>query len=98
MPLNIIMDHWVNEAGYPVVHVTRNGSKIALKQERFFLVKPLQLLTTQWYIPIDYLTEDMKEYSKIEWLQPDDTKTLAEVEENKWILINKDQAGIHIAC
>jgi len=98
LPLNEIMDHWVNKAGYPVVTATNNGSNIVLKQERFFLVKPLQQDNTRWYIPIDYIKQSQANYSKIEWLKPEeDTKILTTVEEDKWILINKNQAGRHIA-
>jgi len=99
MPLNEIMNHWVNEAGYPVVTARRNNSNsnIVLEQKRFFLVTPLQQNNIRWYIPIDYIKQNQANYSKIEWLKPEeDTKVLTTVEEDKWILINKNQAGIHI--
>jgi len=97
MSLNEIMNHWVNEAGYPVVTVRRNNSNIVLEQKRFFLVKPLQQNNIRWYIPIDYIKQSQTNYSKIEWLKPEeDTKVLTTVEEDKWILINKNQTGIHI--
>ncbi|RLU27241.1 hypothetical protein DMN91_001042 [Ooceraea biroi] len=99
LSVNKIMDNWVNKAGYPVITATKNNkSEIELKQERFFLTKPLKQDNTQWYIPIDYLKQDSEQFSKIEWMEPEQPKTLTKMdakENNKWILINKDQAGYY---
>ena len=32
-----VMDTWTLQMGYPVVNVTREGSKLKLEQERFLL-------------------------------------------------------------
>lgn len=37
MPVSDIMSVWIKKKGYPVVHVSRDGQEIVLKQEQFLL-------------------------------------------------------------
>jgi aminopeptidase N len=47
-----IMNTWISQPGYPVVHVTRDDAKVTLRQEQFF-VGPHQSSTKLWPIPLN---------------------------------------------
>lgn len=58
------MDTWTRQAGFPVVSVTRNGTKLTLSQKRF-LADPNAKYSLdsspykfKWEIPITYTTSD----------------------------------------
>lgn len=95
------MDNWLNKAGYPVVTVERpeNSTRIVhLKQQRFYLVKPEKQDTTQWYIPITYVTEEAPENTRLLLMKPEsapDHNNTVPVNDTQWILFNKDQTGTH---
>ncbi|XP_029666932.1 aminopeptidase N-like [Formica exsecta] len=96
-----VMDNWLNKAGYPVVTVERpeNSTRIVyLKQQRFYLVKPAKQDTTQWYIPITYVTEEAPENTKSLLMKPEsapDHNNTVPVNDTQWILFNKDQTGYY---
>ncbi|XP_070160927.1 aminopeptidase N [Polyergus mexicanus] len=96
-----VMDNWLNKAGYPVVTVERpeNSTTIVnLKQQRFYLVKPAKQDTTQWYIPITYVTEEAPKDTKSLWMKPESASVhnnTVWVNNTQWILFNKDQTGYY---
>lgn len=97
--LKDVMNNWINEPGYPVITVTWNETLpgiVNIMQERFFLVKPVKEDKTEWYIPINYVTEDSPTDKKSLWMIPG-TRTLLNIKMNntKWILFNKDQTGMY---
>lgn len=47
-----IMNTWLSQTGYPIVQVSRSGSVLKLRQERFFRTKPDTLDSTLWVIPV----------------------------------------------
>lgn len=97
-PLKKIMENWVKEPGYPVVSVTRlDKSNFNLKQNRFYLVQPINPDTTEWYIPIDYVTQNAINDKRKEWLIPENQLNITNAtdSENSWILLNKDQTGAY---
>jgi len=108
LPKNVtlaqVMDNWVNKPGYPVITVTWNKKlrgTVDIKQERFFWVKPVKEDKTQWYIPINYVTEDSPEKvmptdKKSRWLIPGTNASLDKLNDTKWILFNKNQTGMYI--
>lgn len=96
------MKNWVNEPGYPVITVKWiDANTVNITQERFFLTKPLKEDQTQWYIPINYVTEDkpkvvMPTDKKSSWLIPKSHKVFNKLDSTKWILFNKEQTGMYI--
>lgn len=70
------MDTWTCQAGFPVVTLTRNGSKLTLKQQRF-LADPNAKYSPEsspynykWEIPITYITSNNKTVNKL-WFPKD---------------------------
>lgn len=98
------MDNWVNKPGYPVITVTwdkKLSGTVNITQERFFLVKPAEEDKTQWYVPINYVTEKSPEKvmptdKKSRWLIPGTNASFDKLDNTKWILFNKDQTGMYI--
>jgi len=101
--LNEVMDNWVNKPGYPVITVTWSKTQpdsVNITQERFFLVKPMKEDNTQWYVPINYVTEESPEKvmptdKKSYWMIPGTYTVLNNLNNTKWILFNKDQTGTY---
>ncbi|XP_025986513.2 aminopeptidase N [Solenopsis invicta] len=96
-----VMKTWINKPGYPVVIVKRDkDGVINVNQERFFLIKPAKRDDTQWYIPLNYVTQDdpqvvMPKIKRFRWMPPRTTMILRNVNNTKWILFNKDQTGYY---
>ncbi|XP_011050630.1 PREDICTED: aminopeptidase N-like [Acromyrmex echinatior] len=101
--LTQVMDNWVNKPGYPVITVTWNKKlpgTVNITQERFFSVKPVKEDKTQWYIPINYVTEESPEKvmptdKKSRWLIPGTNASIDKLNDTKWILFNKNQTGFY---
>jgi len=102
--LKKVMQNWVNEPGYPVITVTWSETQpdsVNITQERFFLVKPMKKDNTQWYVPINYVTEESPEEvmpmnKTSRWIIPKTHTVLDGLNNTKWILFNKDQTGTYI--
>ncbi|XP_034112270.1 aminopeptidase N isoform X1 [Drosophila albomicans] len=54
-----IMDSWITQPGYPVVHVERSGSDLVLRQERYLLPSRNPLDKSRWFIPITFETDEL---------------------------------------
>lgn len=90
------MDNWLNKPGYPVVTVTKTANNtFNLTQERFFLLKPVKQDTTQWYIPITYVTEKAPNDIQSFWMEPEKSIDIS-INASDWILFNKDQTGTRV--
>lgn len=59
MNVKQIMDSWITQPGYPVVHVERNGADLVLRQERYLLPARNPLDHSRWFIPITYETDEL---------------------------------------
>ncbi|XP_024878007.1 aminopeptidase N-like [Temnothorax curvispinosus] len=99
--LKEVMDNWVNKPGYPVVTVTWNATseQFDVTQERFFLLKSPKEDETQWYVPINFVTEEDPEEvlpadRKSRWLT-EKVMSIENLNKTKWILFNKDQTGYY---
>lgn len=101
--LKDVMNNWIYEPGYPVVTVAWDEKKtdsINIKQKRFFSMKPSKVNEIEWYIPINYVTEEspntiMPEDKKSRWLIPGKSKSFEKMNNKQWILFNKDQTGMY---
>lgn len=101
--LTEVMKNWVNEPGYPVITVkwSKTPGTVNITQKRFFLVKPVKEDQTQWYIPINYVTEDnprdvMPTNKKSGWIIPGTHTLFNNLNNTKWMLFNKNQTGMYI--
>lgn len=90
------MDTWTRQAGFPVISVTRNGTKLTLSQQRFLAdSKAVYSLDSspykyKWEIPITYITSQNKTVNN-HWLTKDQDSSmyyrLLNIETNNNILI-----------
>ena len=53
-----LMNTWISQPGYPIVHVTQVGDTVELTQEQFF-VGPHELSTRTWPIPLNSSCSEM---------------------------------------
>ena len=53
-----IMNTWISQPGYPVVHVSLDGEQVTLRQEQFF-VGPHEPSTRLWPIPLNSTCSEM---------------------------------------
>lgn len=68
-----IMDSWITQPGYPVVHVERTGADLVLRQERYLLPARNPLDHSRWFIPITYETDELHKGDNIptHWMTQD---------------------------
>ncbi|KRG01187.1 aminopeptidase N isoform X2 [Drosophila mojavensis] len=78
MNVKQIMDSWITQPGYPVVHVERNGADLVLRQERYLLPTRNPLDTSRWFIPITYETDELHKGDNIptHWMTQDQEQLL----------------------
>ncbi|KRT82230.1 Peptidase, partial [Oryctes borbonicus] len=96
--LNVIMESWTENAGYPVVTVSRNESVITLKQERF-LLNSAATSNFKYYVPITYTTQENSNFGNTtvtRWLLPTaDLNIELEEESTGWIIVNLLETGYY---
>ncbi|KAH8407044.1 hypothetical protein KR222_004776, partial [Zaprionus bogoriensis] len=78
MRMNVkdIMDSWITQPGYPVVHVERQDAALVLRQERYQLPTRNPHDQSRWLIPITYETDERHSGDNIpsDWMFPKDYK------------------------
>ncbi|XP_050428008.1 glutamyl aminopeptidase-like isoform X3 [Adelges cooleyi] len=96
-----VMDTWTRQAGFPVVSVVRNGTKLSLTQQRF-LADPnaeyssdVSLYKYKWEIPITYITSNDKIVHKV-WLTKDQNTINIDISNAEWIKFNHRQVGYYM--
>jgi tricorn protease interacting factor F2/3 len=85
--LKTIANEWIRKPGYPVITVTLNKGKLALKQERFLLSGTAEDV---WPIPV--VMKLNREYRKLLFNKKEETIDVENVESLK---INADQTGFY---
>ena len=99
-PVAEIMDTWVEQIGYPVVHVEsdRSGAttELRLSQTRFVyehLTEPDATYDTTWHIPVSITSQDAGASSLL-MDQSETTASLGKASEG-WLKLNPDQFGFY---
>ncbi len=99
-PVAEIMDTWVEQIGYPVVHVEsdRSGAttELRLSQTRFVyehLTEPDATYDTTWHVPVSVTSQDAGE-STLLMDQSETTASLGKASEG-WLKVNPDQFGFY---
>lgn len=99
LSVKTIMDTWVTQSGYPVITVTREENKIRIKQERFLAKKPNQTESEEkWWIPINFASEKKADFdttSASNWLKPNESLEIGDVDAAQWVIFNKQQTGYY---
>ncbi|XP_062535564.1 aminopeptidase N-like [Armigeres subalbatus] len=99
--IKVVFNSWADNAGYPVVTVTKNGRFVTLVQKRFWM--PVEGVAapedTKFYVPINYATSaeaDFEDTSAIDWLTPTVSEFIKELPTDvDWVLVNKQQTGFY---
>ncbi|CAF3595932.1 unnamed protein product [Rotaria sp. Silwood1] len=108
--VELIIDGWTHQAGYPIVEINRIYKKIDqnLQQQRV----SSELIVTQqsfnlfpstptpkiWWIPFKYLDRTSLELSKenpIEWLNSTSIRLSITTSDSDWIIANPDYFGLY---
>lgn len=78
MNVKQIMDSWITQPGYPVVHVSRNGADLVLTQERYLLPTRNPADHSRWYIPITYETDVLHKGDNIptHWMNQEENELI----------------------
>ncbi|XP_050466418.1 putative aminopeptidase-2 [Cataglyphis hispanica] len=96
--ITAILNTWVNQPGYPVVHVDINESTIILRQERFFF-KQDENNSDTWHIPITWaLVHKSSEYDDTTpklWLTKDEMKISRPQSSTSLLTFNVQQSGYY---
>lgn len=95
-----IMRTWENQAGYPVVTVSRSGNTLTLSQDRFFYTE--QTSSSVWWIPINYVVGSNPNFTVTTpdlWMPGQKTVTLQSTTApkswtaNDWIVLNIQESS-----
>ena len=89
MPVADVMETWTSKQGYPVLHVSRNGGTLTVKQNRF-LSSGTPDEETLWQIPIVIGTDKGTEAMLIKGAESE-VSIPADAE---WVKVNYDQTAV----
>lgn len=87
-PVRQMMNTWVRQIGYPIIHATLSDSKIKLSQERFLLETGDKQKVGHWMIPISVRIED-----KVVTKMMRGSTTIPY--RGKWFKVNDGQKGFY---
>ncbi|XP_025264386.1 aminopeptidase N-like, partial [Camponotus floridanus] len=100
--LKEVMDTWIKQSDFPVVHVTRKNdtNEIILTQEHFVLKNESKNINdNKWWIPLTFATQTNPDFSNTlptHWLKPQDRNiTIDGIDQNDWIIVNLQQTGYY---
>ncbi len=89
-PVDRIMGTWIRTPGHPVVHATREGSTLHVRQERFLLDPGAEPGDARWPVPLVLRTPEGEERVLLE-----DDETTVDVGEAPWVVVNAGDLGFY---
>lgn len=102
------MGSWSQQAGFPVVTVTRNYNQgstqnVTLSQERYFTTPPASPVNQTWWIPINYATAQNANFDDTTadvWFPQNHqlgnlTIQVPSLNESDWLIVNKQETGYY---
>lgn len=99
------MGSWSQQAGFPVVSVTRNYNEgatenVTLSQQRYFTTQPSTPDNSTWWIPINFATAQRSNFDNTSadaWFPQlvNFTIEVASLTANDWLIINKQESGYY---
>jgi len=96
--LKEVMDNWIKQPDFPVVHVTRkkDTNEVILTQEHILPKNKIKNVN-KWWIPLTFATQINPDFSNTfptYWLKPQDQYiTIDGINPNDWIIVNIQQMG-----
>lgn len=102
LDINLVVNTWIRQKGYPVVNVKKNGKNFILTQKRFFTNPENEAKETvessfryRWSIPITYITSSDQSVKRT-WFNYFDEQILITLNEDvDWIKFNMNQKGYY---
>lgn len=99
--VSTIMKTWENQAGYPVITVSRNGDQLTLTQERFFYSEGTS--ESLWWVPINYVVGSNPDFSDTKpdlWIPGSKTQTVTNGSQktwtnDDWIIVNIQESSYY---
>jgi aminopeptidase N len=98
-----IFKTWENQAGYPVITVSRNGNQLTLTQERFFYTNHTS--NSLWWVPINYAVKSNPNFTETKpdlWMQGQKTVTLNSGTtapkpwtDSDWVIVNIQESSYY---
>lgn len=102
LDVTTILKSWETQAGYPVISVTRNATRMTLTQERFFYTN--QSSSNLWWVPINYATASNPHFTETKpdfWMEGEKSFSLTNTTAPKswkntdWIVVNIQESGYY---
>ncbi|KAJ9573938.1 hypothetical protein L9F63_008680, partial [Diploptera punctata] len=99
--VNDFLPLWINEPGYPVISVQRNGNSFNIQQERFLLNEDEESSEINWWVPLSWTKESeglegFDTTTPMEWLEGVKSTTITiEAEASEWIIFNNQETGYY---
>uniref|UniRef100_A0A8D3DQ48 Aminopeptidase n=1 Tax=Scophthalmus maximus TaxID=52904 RepID=A0A8D3DQ48_SCOMX len=95
LDLTAMMNTWTLQKGVPLVTVTRKGSRLLLRQDRFLrTVLPSDPVCFLWHIPLTYKTDASSTIHR--HLMTTHTDSIPIEEEVNWVKVNTDMTGYYV--
>ncbi|CAN9513288.1 unnamed protein product [Ophioblennius macclurei] len=101
LDLTAMMNTWTLQKGVPVVTVTRKGSRLLLRQDRFLRTVmpsdpqwPALQQGYLWHIPLTYKTDTSNSVHR--HLMTSQTDSVDIGEEASWVKVNTDMTGYYV--
>ncbi|CAH1154369.1 unnamed protein product [Phaedon cochleariae] len=94
--LDVVIDNWIKNPGFPLVTAALDGNTVTLTQSRFLLSGNGS--ASEWFVPISYTTSlDGNKFTSTlprVWLRPNSTPVEISLPENStWIILNNQLTG-----
>uniref|UniRef100_A0A7N8XX13 Aminopeptidase n=1 Tax=Mastacembelus armatus TaxID=205130 RepID=A0A7N8XX13_9TELE len=98
LDLTAMMNTWTLQKGIPLITVTRKGSRLILRQDRFLRTvlpsDPLWPTLFLWHIPLTYKTDASSTIHR--HLMTTHTDSIHIGEEVTWVKVNADMTGYYV--
>lgn len=100
--VSTIMSSWENQAGYPVITVSRNGNQLKLTQDRFFYTE--ETSSNLWWVPINYVVGSNPIFTDTKpdlWMAGEKEVTIESATapkswtNNDWIVVNIQETSYY---
>lgn len=96
-----IMQSWENQAGYPVITVSRDGNNLTLTQDRFFYTE--ETSSSLWWVPINYVVGSNPNFTDTKpdlWIPGVKTQTVISNAQkpwtnDDWIIVNIQESSYY---
>lgn len=99
--VSTVMKTWENQAGYPVITVSRDEGRLTLTQERFFYTE--ETSTSLWWVPINYVVGSNPNFDDTKpdlWIPGVKTQTIESNSQkpftnDDWIIVNIQESSYY---